>query len=118
MLVVVGFYKRKEGLTHEEFSDYWKNVHGALLRDTPEINRYLRRYVQHHLRPNTSGQDVAELAFDGFSEVWYDNEEDRAKLLAEPFFLERIVPDEAAFIDTSATRTSMYSTPVIQINRD
>jgi uncharacterized protein (TIGR02118 family) len=114
MHVVLGFYRRKAGLTLEEFSDYWRDKHGPLLR-APEISRYLRRYVQHHVRPNDSGDKVQALPFDGFSEVWYDNKEDRIKLLAEPYFREMIVPDEAVFLDTTLTRTSAYDTQVVQI---
>ena len=54
MLVIMGFYHRKQGLTWEQFSDHWKNVHGPLLRDSPQTAKYIRRYVQHHIRPNTA----------------------------------------------------------------
>ena len=113
MLIVMGFYKRRPGWTWTQFSDYWRDVHGPLLR-TPEIKRYLSRYVQHHLKPNESAQTTQPLDFDGFSEVWYKRAEDRTKLLAEPFFVERIVPDEAVFLDTSVVRTSVYDTRIVQ----
>ena len=113
MLIVMGFYKRKPDWTWEQFSDYWRNVHGPLLH-TAEIRRYLSRYVQHHIRPNDSAQSTQPLEFDGFSEVWYERTEDRAKLLAEPFFLEKIVPDEQVFLDMSVVRTSVYDTRVVQ----
>jgi EthD domain len=115
-LVVLGFYKRRPDLTHEDYIAYWRDVHGPLLRDTAEIRRYLARYVQHDLRPNTAQDHVGALDFDGMSEVWYHEGADRAALLAEPFFQQRIVPDEANFIDMTATRFSAYSAPVIQFS--
>ena len=31
MLTVLGFYKRKEGMSREEFSHHWRYVHGPLI---------------------------------------------------------------------------------------
>lgn len=116
MLVVLGFYNRKPGMTHEEFSAYWRTVHGPMLAENSEIRRYMKRYIQHHLRPNES-PTVEALGFDGFSESWYENAEDRAKLLALPVFQNDIVPDEMEFIDLSTKRTSMFDSQVVQIGR-
>ena len=112
-LVVLGFYKRRPDLSHDEYIMYWRDVHGPLLRDTPSINKYLLRYVQHDLRRNEAQSSVGALHFDGMSEVWYKEGADRSALLAEPFFTTKIVPDEANFIDLTQTRTSMYSQPAI-----
>lgn len=114
-LVVLSFYKRRVGMSHDDYIAYWRDVHGPLLRDTPEISRYLSRYVQHDLRANDAQSTVAHLEFDGMSEVWYKEGADRKALLAEPFFLERIVPDEQNFIDMTATRYSVYSSPSLMI---
>jgi hypothetical protein len=113
MHVVLGFYKRRPDLTSEEFSAYWRDVHGKLLVASPDIRKYLRRYVQHHVKPNTLNP-VAALGFDGFSEVWYDRREDRELLLATDYFKTVIVPDEANFLDMSQTRVSAYDEQVVQ----
>ena len=114
-LVVLSFYKRKAGMSQEDYIAYWRDIHGPMLRDTPEIARYLSRYVQHDLRANDAQSAVVRLEFDGMSEVWYKEGADRRALLAEPFFQQRIVPDEPNFIDVSASRYSVYSTPSILI---
>ncbi len=106
MIITLSFYKRLPGLTGEQFSDHWRNVHGPLLRDTPDSRRYLRRYIQHHIRPNTAF-DADPLPFDGFSEVWYDNIEQRKELFSLPVFKEVFIPDEEKFIDRSRTTVSM-----------
>src|SRR5258706_7063225 len=99
MLVMLLFLKRKAGLTHEEFCRYWRDVHGPLVRNTPEVARYFRKYVQHQLTPNTASPGVQPLPFDGFSETWFDSAEDRERMRAEPVFQQLIVPDEVKFLD-------------------
>ena len=52
------FVKRREGMSHDEFLDYWRNHHGPLIRDTPELARWTKRYVQHAAHPkDSSGYD-------------------------------------------------------------
>lgn len=114
MFIYLGFYKRKPGLSWEEFSRHWSEVHGPLLRDTPEFSRYIKRYVQHHLQPNPAPGAQA-LEFDGFSEVWFESPEDRRKMWEQPLFKELMIPDEELFLDLSATRYSMTDNPIIQI---
>lgn len=35
MFVVLGFFKRKPGMTHKAFSAYWRDVHGPMIRNHP-----------------------------------------------------------------------------------
>ena len=118
MLVLLLFLKRKAGLTHEEFCRYWRDVHGPLVRNTPEVARYFRKYVQHHLTPNTVSPGVLPLPFDGFSETWFDSAEDRERMREEPVFQQLIVPDELNFLDTTEARVSMFDTQIVQIGGD
>lgn len=117
MFVVLGFYRRKPGLSHAEFSAYWRDVHGALIREHPDARRYIRRYVQHHLAPSDFA-NTQPIAFDGFSETWYDSREDRDRLVGSAAFARDLVPDEAEFLDMSETRYHMFDTQVVQIGSD
>jgi uncharacterized protein (TIGR02118 family) len=114
MIVLLGFYRRRPDLTWEEFSHHWRNVHGPLIRDTPETARHIRRYVQHHIRPNPAYPDAA-LPYDGFSEVWFDSMEDRAAMQANPVYQRLMPADEKKFLDLTATRLHMVDMPVLQI---
>jgi uncharacterized protein (TIGR02118 family) len=114
MIVLLGFYKRRPDLTWEQFSHHWRNIHGPLLRDTPETAKYFRRYVQHHLRPNPAYPDAA-LPFDGFSEVWFDSMDARKAMHNEPIYQRLMPADEAKFLDLTATRLHMIDSPVVQI---
>jgi EthD domain len=42
------FVQRRADLSHEQFADYWMNVHWPLVRSVPEVRQYTRRYVQLH----------------------------------------------------------------------
>lgn len=107
MIIVLGFYKRKKGLTYQQFSDHWRNVHGPLVRDTPEIARYIRRYVQHHLEPNTIFPGLNPLEFDGFSEVWFDSVEAHKEMRSQPIHKAKFIPDEHLFLDMEMTKVTM-----------
>lgn len=115
MLIVLGFYKRKPGLTYEQFSSHWRDVHGPLVRNTPDIAKYIRRYVQHHLAPNTIFPGLSPLPYDGFSEVWFDSVEDHMKMRAEPIHREVMIPDEHLFLDMEMTKVTMLDNQVYQI---
>lgn len=118
MLITLGFYKRKPGLSHEQFCRHWREVHGPLIRSHPVVSRYIKRYVQHHIEPGTGFPGTQPLDFDGFSESWWDSVEARQKLYAEPSFREQVIADEANFIDMTQTRILMFDKQVVQIGED
>ena len=90
--------RRKAGLTRAEFSTYWRNHHGPLVRSVPEFMRHVRKYVQCHLVAATSpfGGDPT---YDGVAELWFDNPEELTLAFNEPRYLEIIRPDEMKFVD-------------------
>jgi len=104
MIINLGFYKRRADLTHEQFSEHWTNIHDPLIRSIPGVERYLVRYVQHHLTSDPGYPVPPGMDFDGFSEAWFETMEDRDALYAIPFFQSAVIDDEARFIDMSATR--------------
>lgn len=59
---------RKQGMTRQEFSDYWKNEHGPL---AAKLIPGIRRYVQNHV-VEIPGM---EYEGDGVVEMWYDDVE-------------------------------------------
>jgi uncharacterized protein (TIGR02118 family) len=97
--IILGFYKRKAGLSQEQFIDHWENIHGPVIKAVPDIEKYVVRYVQHRL--TTIG--AAGLEFDEFSETWFTDETARDRLFATPGFKETYA-DEEQFLDMDATR--------------
>jgi len=89
---------RKAGMTHEEFSAYWRNHHGSVVKSVPEFTRHVRKYVQCHLIRNTVPLGSAG-AYDGVAELWFDSVEELETAFNEPRYLEIIRPDELKFAD-------------------
>lgn len=118
MIVLLGFYKRRPGTSWEEFSDHWRDVHGPLLRETPESKAVIRRYVQHHIRPNPDAAPDEAPDYDGFSESWYRSMDDRRALWTSETFKKVIIPDERSFLDMDATRLLALDKPNVVIGEN
>ena len=58
---------RLPGLSLQEFSTHWFDVHGPLAAKVPG----LRRYVQNHAPPEA--YTLRGLTHDGFAEMWFDD---------------------------------------------
>jgi len=65
------FLRRKEGMSRDDFLRYWHEVHGPLIRETPELGGHLLRYEQHPAHANDrSGFDgVAVQDFAGWADL-------------------------------------------------
>lgn len=98
---------RKDGISPEEFHDYWLNTHGPLVKSVAEVLG-IRKYVQSHALDTPANEALASVRgapphLDGVAELWFTEDdfnaigenpegEAAAKLLIE---------DEAKFIDFS-----------------
>lgn len=88
-----GLIPRKEGLTSEEFHDYYRHPHGTMGRHITTI----RAYVQsHHIHTDKLGPD--QDYFEAVAEVWEDNLEDIQNFQNEKYFKKYIAEDEPKFI--------------------
>jgi uncharacterized protein (TIGR02118 family) len=59
---------RKEGMSKEEFVDYWENVHGPIAAKLPNVRRYTNYSV-------VDATDAYEPVPDGFTVLEFDDEE-------------------------------------------
>ncbi|MGV6871919.1 EthD domain-containing protein [Pseudochelatococcus sp. B33] len=114
MLITLGFYKRKQGLSFEEFCQKWSVEYGSLYGTRPEVTRYLRRYVQHRLSPQTDFP-APFVGFDGFSESWYDSADDRKALHESKYFQTVLKPMAAEFLDLEKSTFAAYDSQVYQV---
>lgn len=101
MIKLVYCITRRPGMSLEEFSRYWREVHGPIGRRIPG----LRRLVQSH--PLPPPPDMAPPAFDGMAELWFDDQTALEAARRSPEWRASSA-DEANFID--ATRTALFLT--------
>ncbi len=101
MIKLVYCITRRPGMSVEEFSRYWHDVHGPIGRRIPG----LRRLVQSHPVPDPDA--MRPPAFDGMAELWFD---DLTALRAarDSFEWRASSEDEANFIDD--IRTALFLT--------
>ena len=70
----LGILRKKEGITHEQFVNHWMQKHAALCVKLPKLRRYSVNLVDRARFP--------KFGYDGFSELWFDSEEDLVASLA------------------------------------
>ena len=92
MLKAITLIKRKPSLTVEEFQDYWRQRHVAVIRRLPGI----RRYVQNH--PLLENYRRSEPPYDGIAELWGDSSHTFRELAADRAYA-AVQADEEVFID-------------------
>ena len=99
MVKMIITIKRREGMTHDEFVRYQREVHRPLLMAIPEARRYIRRFVVSYpiSAPGYSGPD-----YDSVVEAWFDSMEDMDALYFSENFLSKVDPDHVNFMDLSA----------------
>ncbi|QGA15435.1 hypothetical protein EYB26_003093 [Talaromyces marneffei] len=99
---------RKEGTTPEEFYHHWYEVHGPKMLDL-SLRYGVVEYRQYHTTPEAKATlDVVAKAFgkdclpcDGMAETLVRDLGTYLRMQADSEYLEKIVPDEAAFMDKS-----------------
>ncbi len=109
MIKCIGLIKRRPGLTHAQFADYYENHHAPLARPyLAAARRYARRYLE---TGKLDHQGDAALPgaeeYDCLTELWFDDRptmEATLAHLATPEVAAVIVPDEERFIDRTALR--------------
>lgn len=92
MVKVLTFIHRKPGMAVDEFQEYWRTHHPAVVTRLPG----LRRYVQSHLLPEAYAK--GQPPYDGIAEVWADDTEALRAMTRSAVHAE-LVADEARFID-------------------
>lgn len=95
MVKLVAFFKRKPGVSVEQFQLHWRTRHAELVvRQTG-----MRRYVQNHTL--LSGYRAGEPDYDGVAEAWFDDV-DAMRRLAPSAEYAAVRADEANFIDAAS----------------
>lgn len=92
MIKGVGCFKRKPGLSVQEFQEHWRIRHAAVFVELPG----LRRYVQSHAL--LSVYRKREPIYDGVAELWFDDV-DAFRRATKSLEFEAVLEDRARFMD-------------------
>ena len=92
MVKALSFFKRKAGMSVDEFQAYWRHQHPKVVTALAG----LRRYVQSHTLAAAYRQ--GEPVYDGIAEVWFDDTAVMHALRGSPAAT-AVRADEARFID-------------------
>lgn len=100
--------RRLSHLSRAEFQDYWRNVHGPLVRERAEALG-IAGYIQSHALPEDmlgrlASERGSPLAFDGVAQLWWHPRQltDAQKQAARQANAE-LLEDERRFIDLAAS---------------
>jgi uncharacterized protein (TIGR02118 family) len=94
MVKAMAFFKRRPGMTVEEFQAYWRTRHPDVVTKLAGV----QRYIQSHTRLSAYRQ--AEPVYDGIAELWFADTTAMHALRGTPE-LAAVQADEARFIDRS-----------------
>jgi len=98
MVKIVIFFKRKPGMSVEDFQKHWRTTHADIIVKLPGIKRYKQSHVL------TSAYRKGEPAYDAVAESYFESTQAMKDLARTPFYA-AVLADEPNFID----RASMSS---------
>ncbi|HMK11734.1 MAG TPA: EthD domain-containing protein [Acidimicrobiales bacterium] len=106
MIKLVYCLRRKPGMTWDEFSTYWREVHAPLVAERAEVLG-IRKYVQVRTADNAAVHAAMQARnggspdpFDGVAELWFDDDAlSRAPTPESAEASQELLDDEANFID-------------------
>lgn len=100
MIKIAMTFKRKQGMSVEDFRAYSSDVHPPLLLAIPEA-KLIKRFV---VSFSVEVPNWPEPNFDALVEAWFDSIEDIGAFYASENFRTKVDPDHANFIDLSTTQ--------------
>ncbi|RWX79172.1 EthD family reductase [Neorhizobium lilium] len=98
MIKIILSFRRREGMSLQEFKNYRRDVHAPLLFAIPEA-KLVRRFVVSY--PVTAPEFPAP-SYDAVVEAWFDNLDDLNALYSCENFKTKVDPDHPNFIDLNS----------------
>jgi uncharacterized protein (TIGR02118 family) len=102
MIKVSVFLTRRSDLTHEQFSQYWKEKHAPLVMSLNVFKTHVRHYTQQ--RPlNNVPEGFPVVPYDGVAELWLDDLSSVMTISGHQDYAAIVAKDEENFLDRSKT---------------
>ena len=102
MIKVSAFLTRRPDLTHEQFSQYWKDKHASLLMRLDSFTSSVRGYIQQ--RPLSNVPEGVPIApYDAVAELWFDDLSSALTTFAHQDYASIVAKDEDNFLDRTKT---------------
>ncbi|KII93020.1 hypothetical protein PLICRDRAFT_100963 [Plicaturopsis crispa FD-325 SS-3] len=93
-------FKRKEGLSKEEFDAYWLEHHAPLFSSVAIVKKNILKYEQAHLSEAAQqASSLPTLPFDGIVTLETESFEKLLEVYGDPEYARVVVPDEERFMD-------------------
>ena len=105
MLHFYYFISRKSSLSKVAFHNYWKDTHGPIAKEIPQ----LQRYIQSHQIPDVG----FECGFDGVAEGWVENFSSLEELRSSREYLSKAQPCHTTPTTTTTTTTTITTTIIL-----
>lgn len=96
MIKFVYMINKVEGMSTEAFVDHHRNRHAPLFTSIPEARQFVRKYTVSH---PVAAEGYPAPAYDGLTEIWFDNWADHDALFKSENYINIVHPDESTFID-------------------
>jgi EthD domain len=90
--------RRAPGVDVHQFQRYWVDVHARKVRKNREFRQHARRYVQHHVMPETVQAPAGLVPYDGIVELWFDSIPGAIAAFSSKSYLDALRTDEHNFV--------------------
>jgi len=123
MIKLVFCARRREGMSREEFQEYWLNHHGPLFQKFAETYRAVR-YVQSHTIDSPLNEILKTSRglmdeYDGVGEIWWQSEKDFMEAISSPEGQELrkvFIEDEGRFVNL-AQSSAFFTVEHVLVDR-
>jgi uncharacterized protein (TIGR02118 family) len=99
---VAMFFRFKPGLSRDEASDHWLNVHGELVKKVPGMGRNVQNLVVSAI--GGKGLSDEPVNFDGFVEMWFADRATFDKAVVSPEWVNDLRSDGDILLDRESMK--------------
>jgi uncharacterized protein (TIGR02118 family) len=100
MVKLITIFKRKPGISRDEFMQHWQQVHARIAAEDRDFWSRVRKYVQNYVTPASQ-----QPAWDGVVELWFDSQAELDAAFSGEETKKGLIADLDNFVD----QTSMIS---------